>query len=757
MAGDDDKGKTEDSKFMKALNELENTIEDVFAEESYEKFYEENPSPDLREHFLEERLRVISDIIPVIKEAILHDNLPLEDEKEVSKIVVKARDILDELKTQFNYVEDGKRWDDITKQFEDGLAEKFEDNLDSEHFFELADDFYFLHTLENSNFSTTDSAFRVIKALKIRMKIILYLITQSLHNYTFRTNIDSKKLWEQVGKSFQSVKTHDDFGTALISNMDALLNFDYPMLENESDELNDLIQSVAGEMNKFANTIRKLPIGSGPYNPMLSDVNSHIPHDVNQPRATYDALGMWPYETRDHWQSLEEVDYINWVGVEQENHIIDSPKFIHKILYRDFLDYIQSIGYDHKKVTGYKNNRRKRPALSTFDWGGEKRKYRPDVSIFYYHPNCPIAGREMRIIFESYLGQQNARITCIVGVDLFHGGELTANKNEQDEEIEKRQKTEDFLFKLFENFEEYQKTSGLLKNHKFNAECEELKLRGRTFDDIVMSDSKKLVLNENIFAILQNSDRLIERGVETNRGIMLAGPPGVGKSHTIDAIISRSECTVIYATYFMLSKAMDFVFELARKYSPTILILEDIDALGITTQRSEYKSGSGLSTLLNYMDGIESNNGVITIATSNHPELMDWALVARPGRFDVRVDYPYPDRETLQGILELKLVGFQTDDDIDMKSLVSKMPKGFTGSHIHDIVNQANYISVNASDLPANEIKITQHALESAVERSIYNFNKFLMERPGITLGSDITSKEVLGHNTGNSHTDYFG
>ena len=193
MAGDDDKGKTEDSKFMKALKELENTVEDVFAEESYEKFYEENPSPDLREHFLEERLRVISDIIPVIKEAILHDNLPLEDEKEVSKIVVKARDILDELKTKFNYVEDGKRWDDITKKFEDGLAEKFEDNIESEHFFELADDFYFLHTLENSNFSTTDSAFRVIKALKIRMKIILYLIAQSLHNYTFRTNRESAR------------------------------------------------------------------------------------------------------------------------------------------------------------------------------------------------------------------------------------------------------------------------------------------------------------------------------------------------------------------------------------------------------------------------------------------------------------------------------------------------------------------------------------------------------------------------------------
>ncbi len=68
----------------------------------------------------------------------------------------------------------------------------------------------------------------------------------------------------------------------------------------------------------------------------------------------------------------------------------------------------------------------------------------------------------------------------------------------------------------------------------------------------------------------------------------------------------------------MLHKNMDEIFKIARKYAPTILILEDIDALGITVQRGEFVSGAGLSNLLNNMDGINTNNGVITVATSNH-------------------------------------------------------------------------------------------------------------------------------------------
>jgi SpoVK/Ycf46/Vps4 family AAA+-type ATPase len=190
----------------------------------------------------------------------------------------------------------------------------------------------------------------------------------------------------------------------------------------------------------------------------------------------------------------------------------------------------------------------------------------------------------------------------------------------------------------------------------------------------------------------------------------------------------------------MLHKAMDMIFRLARKYAPTILILEDIDALGITGQRGVTSGGAGLSTLLNNMDGINSNNGVITVATSNHPESLDWALIARPGRFDVRIDYEYPDQDLLLGILELKLKPYPKKEELELDKIVNRMPHGFTGSHIQDIVNQANYISINQANGSEKDGLISQQHLEQAFERSLYNFNKFLKERPHIRLEKSETS-----------------
>ena len=135
-----------------------------------------------------------------------------------------------------------------------------------------------------------------------------------------------------------------------------------------------------------------------------------------------------------------------------------------------------------------------------------------------------------------------------------------------------------------------------------------------------------------------------------------------------------------------------------------------------------------MSTLLNCMDGIESNDGVITIATSNHPEHLDWALVNRPGRFDIRLDYPYPDKKVLKEIFEIKLKPFDCENEVNLDKLIQKVPKGFTGSHIHDVVNQANYICVQSLN-GSQSYKITQKSLEDALERTIHNFNVFLKER----------------------------
>ena len=224
-------------------------------------------------------------------------------------------------------------------------------------------------------------------------------------------------------------------------------------------------------------------------------------------------------------------DISNWLGMDRHSQNIPMAES-HQIVYRDFLDYVQSLGYAHQKVTTYAGNERRQPMLSTFTWKGEKRKYRANAHIYFYNPSCPVAGREMRLVIESHSSNLGEYINCFVGLNLMPGEE---GLDEEQAQFSKRKNAEDFLDNLVERFEAHQHEFGLLKNAKFSATFEELKLKGRTFDDIILTDTKRHLLEDNIFTILEHSDRLIERGVETNRGIMLAGPPGVGKTELAKA------------------------------------------------------------------------------------------------------------------------------------------------------------------------------------------------------------------------------
>ena len=522
-----------------------------------------------------------------------------------------------------------------------------------------------------------------------------------------------------------------EFGELLLERTHLLSSRPFDVPEDKSGELNDLLSELIFTQRTVLEMFEKLKIGSGPYEPDLSNPEHHMVTNKKEPRIPYANLPMWPIKWK-RWESLIELDIKNWLGNSYHAEQVDCGEESHRIVYRDFIDFVQSLGFVHKKVTAYDSEKRLQPQLTTFEWGGEKKKYRFNASIYFHNQRCPISNREMRISVDS--SARFKSITVNVGLDFCKPVDNDAEVSEEEIPMVTRELTEKYCAELLDKFEAYQKENGLLKNAKFNAHTMELKLKGRTFDDLLLSPSKKQLLDDNVFALLRHADTITARGVETNRGIMLAGPPGVGKSLTLDAIIHEGNCTVLFADFDMLHKAMDMIFRLARKYAPTILILEDIDALGITGQRGVTSGGVGLSTLLNNMDGINSNNGVITVATSNHPESLDWALIARPGRFDVRIDYEYPDHELLSGILELKLKPYPKKEGLELDKIVKKMPHGFTGSHIQDIVNQANYISINQSNGSEKEGLITQQHLEQAFERSLYNFNKFLKEHPHIRL-----------------------
>ncbi|MDG1551668.1 MAG: AAA family ATPase [Candidatus Poseidoniaceae archaeon] len=544
---------------------------------------------------------------------------------------------------------------------------------------------------------------------------------KSLHgNYIYKINEAMK---------YADIDTNGAVFSQFIQLPNLISEIKFSLNEEDSEELKPIRDVIVEALNVMGKVISNIDINFEGYRPKLSDVNSHIPTSRLNPQHTSGNYGMWPDKVK-QYTDLEFYDRENWIGKYHHSETTSGASGYYPILYRDFIDFIQSLGYRHLKVTHHEGEKRVQPKLSPFTWKGEVRKFRGPVTIYFYNEKCPILGKESRIIINSHIGQRSGTITCEAGLYLMENkGEFDDREDGFTDGVEYesvlRQRTESMIREIFEQFEDYQKQFGLLKNAKFDANYRELNSKGRTFDEMVLEKIKKELLDDNIFTIIENYESLHERGVQTNRGIILAGPPGVGKSMTIDSIISRADCTVIYADFISLHKRMEEIFQIARKYSPTILILEDIDALGITAQRDTVNAGGGMSTLLNCMDGIESNDGVITVATSNHPEHLDWALVNRPGRFDIRIDYFYPDNKVLEEILKIKLMPHSCSKDLDVKVIAKEMPFGFTGSHIQDIVNQANYIvSKNKS-----KNDITQKSLQIAFERTLYNFNKFLEER----------------------------
>lgn len=672
---------------------------------------------------------------------------PLLDE-EFRKTIAASNKLLSQINGYFCWVSTNEHWENMIAGQMDGLSTDIEDVsslLRSNKFLEEN----FINELKiytiDTDLDDRPKMYLFIKSVLLQSILSVYGGINALIMYIMDAN-GIEEVNEMFGQHLNA-DTYGEGGMEFVKNSSVLSGFDYPMSQKESKEINDLLQNLIWSMGKYAKTLESLPIGEGKYSPTLSDVNSHVVTNNYRPRETYKNLGMWPLEREKDYHSLVELDLNNWLGLEQHSQNLNYKAELHRINYRDLIDFLQSLGYVHKKVTSYGGFRRVKPVLSMFDWGERACKFRSTGTIYFHNPHCPISGTEIRIAVKSISGPRVASLEIHVGFEFFKNqdslGEQKQFGNDEDLML-LRESAEKFIQRLMKDFDAYQCINGLLKNSKFDATIQQLNPKGRTFDNMILSDSKKQLLEENIFAILSNSERLIERGVETNRGIMLAGPPGVGKSLTIDAVISKANCTVIFTNYLMLMTDMEGIFTLARRYAPTILILEDIDALGITGQRGESGSGAGLSTLLNCMDGINSNNGVISIATSNHPEHMDWALIARPGRFDVRIDYPYPGHDILKSIMELKLSPYSCQKNLNLDELVSMMPLGFTGSHIHDIVNQANYICLNNSKDDAIKVKITQKALESATIRTLYNFKKFLAERPQIKLQNPPSVSEVL-------------
>ena len=175
-----------------------------------------------------------------------------------------------------------------------------------------------------------------------------------------------------------------------------------------------------------------------------------------------------------------------------------------------------------------------------------------------------------------------------------------------------------------------------MNGNTVNAKLQFIKIDTVGWDDVVLSPEQRKSFDRNIVKFIENIELYDEKKLPTSRGCLLTGPPGTGKTLTCSAIMNQVDSTIIYITSDDITDRgqISELYDIARKVSPTIVVVEDIDTLGGIDRNRAGGDHPILGEFLNCLAGVESNSGVVTIATTNYPEYLDKALVDRPGRFD---------------------------------------------------------------------------------------------------------------------------
>ncbi len=252
--------------------------------------------------------------------------------------------------------------------------------------------------------------------------------------------------------------------------------------------------------------------------------------------------------------------------------------------------------------------------------------------------------------------------------------------------------------------------------------------RKTTFADVAGADEEKEELQE-IVEFLKNPKKYNELGARIPKGVLLVGPPGTGKT-----LLARAVAGEAGVPFFSISGS-DFVemfvgvgasrvrdlFEQAKKNSPCIIFIDEIDAVG--RQRGAGLGGGHdereqtLNQLLVEMDGFGANEGVIMIAATNRPDILDPALM-RPGRFDRQVMVGYPDIKGREEILKVHAKGKPIAPDVNLKT-IAKSTAGFTGADLENLLNEAALLAARR-----NLRAITMTEIEEATIKVVVGTEK---------------------------------
>ena len=239
-----------------------------------------------------------------------------------------------------------------------------------------------------------------------------------------------------------------------------------------------------------------------------------------------------------------------------------------------------------------------------------------------------------------------------------------------------------------------------------------IRSRRYTWDDVVLPDQVRATLRTHIETFLTHVVQLRAAGMKGRRGLILSGPPGTGKTLVGKVLADTLGVTFLWVLPRHLGSPRNIaeILNAARFLSPVVILFEDLDLFGADRDTSE---SSVLGELMNQLDGVNENEGIVTIATTNRLEVVEHALRNRPGRFDRVIELGLPDMKARQKLLQRLLAGAA---ESELTHLVAATD-GYSPAQLEEVVNTMHLLAAESDDNVngAGLVKITPGLMDRTI------------------------------------------
>lgn len=276
---------------------------------------------------------------------------------------------------------------------------------------------------------------------------------------------------------------------------------------------------------------------------------------------------------------------------------------------------------------------------------------------------------------------------------------------------------------FLEEMKKYGEEHNFLRGKKIDPQCHFVKFDKKyTWDDLILPQKIKDDIRTNLLNLINSRDIYKANGLQIKRGLIFSSPPGCGKTQTFKVLCNQIDWSVVWVTPKNLERGASDVAKiitLCKDLSPTILLIEDIDLFG--KDRSMNGNPALLGEMMNQLDGVQDNTDIITIATTNNKEVLEKALLDRPGRFDKVIDFPLPDENDRLQMIKVFSNGLVDDNSSFLREVAEVFSKKMTGAQVRELVNMAIIYAIDEKSYDEDNKLILKDTHFSKAEKAVKN------------------------------------